>query len=86
MERARAASIGLIAAAGVLLSGCISRQEMVRRHQSACKSYGFTPGTEPYAYCLLQLDVGDQGYGHHGRRGWNRGRAMPLPPPPRTQQ
>lgn len=51
----------------VVLSGCISAPEMAARHRQACVTYGFSPGTEAYANCLLQLDVGDYGYGHHGR-------------------
>jgi len=58
----------------VLLTGCISAAEMAARHQQACVTYGFSPGTEAYANCLLQLDVGDSGYGHHGRP-----RLMPHP-------
>lgn len=57
-----------LTAAGFLLSGCISRQEMVLRHRSTCESYGFTPGSEAYSNCLLQLDMGDYGYTHHGAR------------------
>lgn len=51
----------------VILSGCISAAEMAARHRQACVTYGFAPGSEAYANCLLQLDVGDYGYGHHGR-------------------
>ena len=47
------------------LFGCVSPREMTARHQAACASYGFQPGTEGYANCLLQLDMGDYGYGHH---------------------
>lgn len=47
-----------VTAAGLLLSGCISAQEMALRHRSACERYGFTPGSEAYSNCLLQLDVG----------------------------
>lgn len=50
-----------------LLTGCISQQEMALRHKAACTSYGFSEGTESYSNCLLQLDVGDSGSGHHGR-------------------
>lgn len=57
-----------------VLSGCISAPEMAARHRQACVTYGFSPGTETYANCLLQLDVGDYGYGHHGRP-----RLMPHP-------
>lgn len=58
------ASVALLS---VVLTGCISAAEMAARHQQACVTYGFSPGTEAYANCLLQLDVGDYGYGHHGR-------------------
>lgn len=58
----------------LVLSGCISAAEMAARHRQACVTYGFSPGTEAYANCLLQLDVGDYGYGHHGRP-----RVMPHP-------
>lgn len=61
------------AAASLLLSSCIGRQEMALRHRSTCESYGFTPGSEAYSNCLLQLDMGDYGYTHHGkRRAWHR--------------
>lgn len=66
-----AASAALLS---LLLSGCISAAEMAARHRQACVTYGFSPGTEAYANCLLQLDVGDYGYGHHGRP-----RLMPHP-------
>ena len=74
-----------VAATGLLLTGCISRQEMALRHRSACESYGFTPDTEAYFNCLLQLDAGDYGYSHHGRRrAWRHAPLAqpPLPPPP----
>lgn len=75
------------ALAGLLLTGCISRQEMLARHRTACVTYGFTPGTESYANCLLQLEVGDYGYGHHGRRrAWSHGRPEPVAPPPAPEQ
>lgn len=75
----RSAQLGAAAAALAAtsaLGGCISAAEMQARHRQACLTYGFTPGTEGYANCLLQLDVGDYGYGHHGRRP-----LMPHPAP-----
>lgn len=60
------------------LTGCVSRREMLARHEAACYTYGFTPGTETFANCLLQLEVSDYGYGHHGRR---RPYFQPVPPP-----
>ncbi|MFT4935336.1 MAG: hypothetical protein ACI9LT_002033 [Pseudoalteromonas distincta] len=50
----------------IVLSGCVSAAKMAARPRQACVTYGFSPGTEAYANCLLQLDVGDYGYGHHG--------------------
>lgn len=70
----RFAVIASAALLSVVLSGCISAAEMAARHRQACVTYGFTPGTEAYANCLLQLDVGDYGYSHHGRP-----RLMPHP-------
>ncbi len=63
----RFAVTAAVALLSVLLSGCVSAAEMAARHRQACLTYGFSPGTEAYANCLLQLDVGDYGYGHHGR-------------------
>ena len=81
MNRRRFVLFGIVGA-GLLLGGCISRQEMALRHRSACESYGFTPGTQAYSNCLLQLDMGDYGYSHHGRRGyWPQGRPTALSPP-----
>lgn len=60
--------IAAITSSSALLGGCIGRQEMVARHDVTCRSYGFVPGSEGFAYCLLQLEVSDYGYGHHGRR------------------
>ncbi|ODT86349.1 hypothetical protein [Phenylobacterium sp. SCN 70-31] len=70
-----------------VLSGCISAAEMAARHRQACVTYGFSPGTEAYANCLLQLDVGDYGYGHHGRpRQLPHPYTTPPPAPPVYQQ
>jgi hypothetical protein len=75
-----AASAALLS---VVLSGCVSAAEMAARHQQACVAYGFSPGTEAYANCLLQLDVGDYGYGHHGRpRLMPHPYTTPAPAPP----
>lgn len=75
-DRARRASRPLrslatpatLALTAVVLGGCISPAEMAARHRQACATYGFQPGTEAYANCLLMLDVGDYGYSHHGHR------------------
>ena len=72
MPRSYFALLGT-AGAALLLGGCVSRQEMALRNRSTCEGYGFTPGSEAYSNCLLQLDIGDYGYTHHGkRRAWRR--------------
>jgi len=72
----------------LVLSGCVSPREMAARHRAACASYGFQPGTESYANCLLQLDVGDYGYGHHrcGVPLFPARHQAPAPPPPIATQ
>lgn len=83
----KAALAAIVLGSSLLLSACISRQEMLVRHRAACVTYGFTPGTEQYSNCLLQLDVGDYGYGHHGRRPMRFQGGPGLPPhPPAPQQ
>lgn len=83
MRRQSIAVFLAVSLGSFLLSGCIGRQEMLARHRAACITYGYTPGTEQYSNCLLQLDVGDYGYGHHGRRAmWNQGKPELPPPPP----
>ncbi len=45
----------------VLLTGCKTTEEraMERRQVdvASCRSYGFNPGTQPYASCLMQRDI-----------------------------
>jgi hypothetical protein len=67
-HRKRLAGIASATLLSLALTGCVSAAEMAARHRQACLTYGFAPATEGYANCLLQLDVGDYGYGHHGRR------------------
>ena len=87
MRRQATAAFVTITVGSLLLSACISRQDMLVRHRAACVTYGFTPGTEQYSNCLLQLDVGEYGYGHHGRRPtWLQGRPGQPPHPPIPQE
>lgn len=76
----RVVSTAALGARMLSLGGCTSAAEMATRHRQACVTYGFQPGTEAYANCLLQLDVSDYGLAHHGRAAL----AMPHPssPPP----
>lgn len=69
------------------LTGCVTSAEMQARHAATCASYGFVPGSEGYAVCMLQLDMADHGYSHHGIG--SSGQAYlpyPLPPPPPSSQ
>lgn len=78
-----------LALTAAMLGGCISSAEMAARHRQTCAAYGFQPGTEAYANCLLMLDVGDYGYSHHGHRAalmphpMGSSPAAPAPAPPR---
>lgn len=70
----------------LLLGGCISRREMAARHYETCRAFGFTPGTDYFGGCMLQLEMADHGYGHHGAPNLRTGQyppstALPTPPP-----
>lgn len=40
----------------LLLAGCASPLERRAAHEAKCKSYGFRPGSEAFANCLMKLD------------------------------
>jgi len=40
----------------LLIAGCTSLAERRAAHEAQCKSYGFKPGTDAFANCLLKLD------------------------------
>lgn len=77
------------------LTSCIGPGEMQARHAGTCASYGFTPGSEGYAFCMLQLDMADHGYSHHGigqqpyppfpSRLYPQPAPAPAPPPESNQ-
>jgi hypothetical protein len=73
----------VIALPAAVLGGCIGRQEMLFRHETTCSAYGFVPGSQGFANCLLQLEMADHGYSHHGRPGsfWPGMAPPPLPGP-----
>lgn len=77
VNRNRILSIALLTSL-LLLAGCVTPAEMQARHAATCASYGFTPGSEGYAVCMLQLDMADHGYSHHGIGP----SGLPYPPPP----
>lgn len=70
-----------VALSAAALGGCIGRQEMLVRHETTCGAYGFVPGSQGFANCLLQLEMSDYGYSHHGRRGNFWPGMMPSPTP-----
>lgn len=81
-------SIGRLAVVGaaLLLAGCNSASLAEQRagDEARCRSYGFRPGTDAFAKCLLQVDLDrsadrrairyDSPYGHGWPGGyWSRG-------------
>ncbi len=44
-------ALALLGAAAAL-AGCASPEELRRRDEAACASYGFAPGTQDFAACL----------------------------------
>lgn len=50
----------LVAAAAIALSsmlaGCVDPAEQARSDAAACEAYGFRPGTDAYANCLMTRD------------------------------
>jgi len=68
----------IVLGSALTLTGCVTPGQMQARHSATCQSYGFMPGSEGYAFCMLQLDLADHGYSHHGvgQASW------PYPPPP----
>lgn len=52
-------SASLIVAAAVMaapLASCVTSEELAARDYEACVEYGFTPGTDAFANCRLELD------------------------------
>ena len=39
------------------LSGCVSPEEQRAQDQSRCMGYGFQPGTDSFAHCMMQTDI-----------------------------
>lgn len=44
--------IGSLLVAGILF-GCISPEEQRAQDQQTCAGYGFTPGTDAFAHCMM---------------------------------
>ncbi len=84
-NRCRAAwRLVLALAAVTALAGCVSEAELRQQDQAQCTSYGFKPGTDAFAGCLQQENLGrryrlEQYQAWPGPPYWWN---MPLPPPP----
>ncbi len=70
-------------AALVTLAGCVSDAELRQQDEAQCASYGFKPGTDAFATCLQQENLGrryrlDQMQMWPGPPYWW---SMPPPPP-----
>ena len=50
MKRIVALSCGAL---GLLLAGCVSPDEQRAMDQQSCASYGFSPGTDAFANCMM---------------------------------
>jgi hypothetical protein len=50
-------TIGLL---GLALAGCVTAEEraqqILAKEREACTAYGFRPGTEQFAQCMMQTD------------------------------
>lgn len=53
MKIASIAALGL----ALLASGCVSLAERRALDEERCRSYGFRPGSEAFASCLLEVDL-----------------------------
>lgn len=57
-------SLGLLLA--MVLSACVSREELLARDRQTCTEIGFAPDSADYRNCILQLEAARlHGY-HHG--------------------
>jgi hypothetical protein len=44
-----------LAACAALLAGCVSPQQQFAMDQQSCQSFGFAPGTTPFAQCMMSV-------------------------------
>jgi hypothetical protein len=55
---ARRAAIAIAASVALLgVAGCASPEELRRRDEAACASYGFQPGTPDFSACLQRESI-----------------------------
>jgi hypothetical protein len=51
----RTVSFSVLATAITLLAGCVSPEEQRAMDQRQCSGYGFTPGTDAFANCMMNV-------------------------------
>ena len=83
MVRDRAWRLALVVVAVAALAGCVSDAELRQQDEAQCTSYGFKPGTDAFAGCLQQENLGrryrlEQYQAWPGPPYWWN---MPVPPP-----
>jgi hypothetical protein len=65
MGRTTALLAFVLAASSMLLGGCATEEELRRRDEAACISYGFEPGTTEFSDCLQREAIARRyGYGY----------------------
>lgn len=53
----RSAALALASALMLLVAACASPEELRRRDEAVCASYGFQPGTPEFASCLQRENI-----------------------------
>lgn len=66
MKTSRLLLLGVLILMGVTACGT-PHQEVLQQDRAECAQFGFQPGTDRYADCLLKLDVGRHApyHAHH---------------------
>jgi hypothetical protein len=49
-------SCAVVIGSAALLGACASPEELRAQDQQMCQGYGFTPGTDPFAKCMMTAD------------------------------
>lgn len=52
----------------LVLSSCVSREEILQRDSRTCAEIGFAPGSARYEDCVLKLQSSRLSHDHHGHR------------------
>ena len=56
--------LAALSALALLLSACVSREEVIARDELTCTEIGFAPGTPDHRDCVLRLEAARL-QGHH---------------------